>query len=508
MSVADNTEFSQNGQIAAVLGAVAGAVVGGALITAVEGWNSMRYFAWMVGSESMVAAWGVWFALALVFGPLFGVWMARSLGGFTNTVIMVSRKNDLTQRLLLPPLRWSAITVSSTAMGLIYGNILGFGFFAYIGAIGLIMNGYQPIFPLADFAVIGGYLVYATVLGSVYGLLLEAKRFRTDNWVDLPNLAGDGEPTGHVGFLVGGVVSGIYLLIAARWIFRGLAWLVGLPQLLFTGFLVWMGLVLVLGAVFAVPATRLLELVARPLDGTLLEGAKRTLAGSALGLCYGLGLGAVAAAGTALWGAFPYVGQPAVVAGAILGTIGGAYIGNLRETVSFDIDVPDIRGSGDRTPAGDTGRAPRATQSEPDESRRQVSLEDKGRLGRFRATRPFAGSVLLVLSGAMVAAIPLYLQTVPAMAGMGNAALGIVWGALIAASGVFVMLRPDLSTIAGVTGVIISLLSLYGAFGGLVFGMLVGIVGGNLCIAWDNPVVEESGTETPFEWTGRGERPY
>src|SRR6056297_3956700 len=114
---------------------------------------------------------------------------------------------------------------------------------------------------------------------------------------------------------------------------------------------------------------------------------------------------------------------------------------------------------------------------------------------------------MLILAGMIIAAIPIRLQTIPATSGPSKAALGIVFGAMVIACGTFALVKPDLSTLIGVTGIAMSILSIIGAFGGLVIGMLVGIVGGNLCIAWRDPTGDEDAAdESRLNWLSEGER--
>ncbi|WP_247009577.1 DUF6114 domain-containing protein [Halorientalis litorea] len=510
MSVLETDTFGRNEQVAALVGAVVGAVLGGAFIHGIEGWNSMRYFGWLVGSQSMVVAWGVWFGMTLTFGSLFGVWVGRSIESLSNTAIMVSRESVITKKTLVPLLHKSPLTVTATASGAIYGNVIGFGLFAYLFPAFLLLNSNVPfveipIFPLADFAVIFGIVIYSTVMGTVYGVLHTSRSFIPENWLTVSGVAPYGETAGYIGIVAAGIVSAVYILVNANWLFRGLAWLVG-SQGTFTGVLVWLVGCVALGTVFVAVVSRIIDVASKPVGTTKLAPAAKSVAGTALGVAYGVALGVVAVAGTAVWDAFPQVGLPGVVAFTTFGALTGLYTGFTRETIDLDIEAPDLRDL--REPDEEPAPSPASESSASDAPSPTTNpLADKSGLAAMRAKRPLSGSALLILSGVMIAAIPLYLQTIPLTAGMGNAALGIVWGAMVAACGLFALLRPDLSTLAGVTGIAISIISLVGAFGGLVFGMLVGIVGGNLCIAWSDPLGGEDSTpDTPFEWTGSGER--
>lgn len=112
------------------------------------------------------------------------------------------------------------------------------------------------------------------------------------------------------------------------------------------------------------------------------------------------------------------------------------------------------------------------------------------RLRRFqtwRSERPFWGGVLLCLAGIVIGWVPAQFLGELMFIGGTFTVIGMVFAALVFLSGVFVLYRPELSTVLGVTGIALSILSLFGALGGLLVGMIVGIVGGNLCIAWKPP---------------------
>lgn len=105
----------------------------------------------------------------------------------------------------------------------------------------------------------------------------------------------------------------------------------------------------------------------------------------------------------------------------------------------------------------------------------------------WRNDRPFLGGVLLMVAGIIVGWVPLQFTFELILIGGSYTAIGMVFAVLIFLSGVFALLRPDLSTIVGVAGIAFSILSIAGALGGLLVGLLVGIIGGNLCMAWESP---------------------
>ncbi len=662
MSVNQKSRFGRDEQVASVVGSVVGGLLAGALIQLTGGADAMVLFAWLIDGSTVATGWVVWMSLALVFGIGFAIFMSRGVNKFTNTIIMISRKSETTQKILVPLLHRSALGLTAGSMGLLYGQILGFGFFAWLVPILHALNG-QPVemFPLANFPVIFGYIVYGQVLGTVYGMLLEAEWYELGggdgaeqsaalvgavaggllgsgvlylvggaqtvaalgtlvgsetvahgvlvfmlaalvfglafSWVlsrtindftttvimfsrrsettqkilvplitraaltvtagsmglvyglalgvavavlgvvgALPqtglagvvafavygNVLGNGYGlmmekvdltglgpseeyrAGLAGSLGAGLLSGLFILVfVGLTVFSGLAGLVGQDGI-FTGFLVWMGISAALGLAFVAYVSRTINdftttviMFSRRSETTqailvpLITRAALTVTAGSMGLVYGLALGVLAYGGV-LAGAVPQVSPLIVLAFVIFGQVLGTTYGLILE----DADLSLPFGSDDEVEPVAEGEKVEYTPPH----------ERPGFAG-WRARRPFAGGVMLILAGMIIAAIPIRLQTIPVTSGPSKAALGIVFGAMVIACGTFALVKPDLSTLIGVTGIAMSILSIIGAFGGLVIGMLVGIVGGNLCIAWQDPTIdEEAGSESRFNWISEGER--
>lgn len=105
----------------------------------------------------------------------------------------------------------------------------------------------------------------------------------------------------------------------------------------------------------------------------------------------------------------------------------------------------------------------------------------------WRAERPFLGGVLLIVSGLIVGYVPIQFTLELILMGTPLAAIGMLFAVLLFLTGVFALLRPDQSTNLGIAGVAFSILSVVGALGGLLVGLLIGIVGSNLLISWEPP---------------------
>jgi len=664
MSVNTKSTFGRNEQVAAVIGSILGAIPAGLFMQVAGGTRPMEIFAALVGGTSVSTGWTVWLVTSLIFGVFFGFAMSRTINGFTNTIIMISRKLTLTKNLLVPLLHRSALGVTGWGMGLTYGNVLGFGFFAYLVPVIMAVQGqfeYTKI-PLANFVVIFGYLIYSQILGVVYGILLEQKWFE-------PAATADEQNAAAVGAVAGGVAgSGVLYAVGGVSALSALGSLIGTPSVL-GGVATFVGIALVFGIAFAwvlaktvTDFTNTVIMFSRRSQATqailvpLIRRAALTVTAGSMGLGYGFAIGALfLVLGTAT-GAVPSLGVAGLLAftvyGAVLGNgygmmlekvdlsapgeevvagikgsvvagltsgliilalvvtgtvtagsdpllaatglttgfgvwmglslvLGVAFSGYVSRTindftntvimfsrrskVTQAILVPLIRRAALTVTAGSMGlgyglvagvvfygltvvgvvpsttplvvaafvvygqtlgtayglqleeislpslgseESEETTTEDTAENEEIDPLADKEGFASWRAQRPFAGGTMLILAGMIIGAIPLRLQTLAVTAGESKAALGIVFAAMVIACGVFAMLKPDLSTLIGVTGVAMSILSLIGAFGGLVIGMLVGIAGGNLCIAWQDPNAdaEETDTEDRFKWIGEGER--
>lgn len=120
----------------------------------------------------------------------------------------------------------------------------------------------------------------------------------------------------------------------------------------------------------------------------------------------------------------------------------------------------------------------------------------------WRRERPFWGGLLMILASFVIGWIPIQFTFELLLIGGGYTVIGLVFAVLVFLSGVFALLRPDLARIVGISGIVFSLLSLIGALGGLVVGLLMGVIGGNLCLAWQPP----EGTEAARSGSGADRR--
>ncbi|MUL42212.1 hypothetical protein FZ103_13650 [Streptomonospora sp. PA3] len=123
----------------------------------------------------------------------------------------------------------------------------------------------------------------------------------------------------------------------------------------------------------------------------------------------------------------------------------------------------------------------------------------------WRRSRPFWGGLLITLAGIVIIAAPA-LNPLDLIVQQGIAGIsGYFVGVLLMAVGVLVWLQPPQRFFYGIAAVLLSLISFVTSnFGGFVFGMLFGMVGGALAIAW----VPDRARKTPVVpgRRGRGRR--
>lgn len=137
----------------------------------------------------------------------------------------------------------------------------------------------------------------------------------------------------------------------------------------------------------------------------------------------------------------------------------------------------------------------------PTNSESRQSRSRRARFREWRNGRPFAGGILLCLAGLIIGWVPYQFAFELLLVGGSYTFVGLFWAVAVFLTGAFVLYRPEFSTIFGVVGVVLSILSLLGALGGLLIGMILGIVGGNLCVAWSPP----AGTADRREGTQGGD---
>lgn len=101
----------------------------------------------------------------------------------------------------------------------------------------------------------------------------------------------------------------------------------------------------------------------------------------------------------------------------------------------------------------------------------------------WRRTRPFWGSVWMIVAALILLAFPLSLLQFAFLVNTFWASMVI--GGMLLAMGLIQLFLPSYAVITGSIGMVLSLVSfITNTFGGLALGMLLGIIGCALSIAW------------------------
>lgn len=98
--------------------------------------------------------------------------------------------------------------------------------------------------------------------------------------------------------------------------------------------------------------------------------------------------------------------------------------------------------------------------------------------------RPYVGAALLIVGGVIVGYVPVQFAMELLLIGGVSTMIGVGIAALITLAGIVALLRPGLAPLMGVAGIVLSFLSVVGALGGFLVGLVVTQVGGILCIVW------------------------
>ncbi|MDN6511303.1 MAG: DUF6114 domain-containing protein, partial [Corynebacterium sp.] len=150
--------------------------------------------------------------------------------------------------------------------------------------------------------------------------------------------------------------------------------------------------------------------------------------------------------------------------------------------------------------AGDAASGDAAGATASDDASRSEKLEKQNRrFTRWRKQRPFGAGLLMILAGIAIMA-PAYLSLeisniqiqISTMGGVSTLVIGI----LLITCGLMCWFRGEGRVIAGVAAMILSVLSLWQTnFGGLIIGLILGLVGGALALAWDPQSREDAKDE-------------
>ncbi len=107
------------------------------------------------------------------------------------------------------------------------------------------------------------------------------------------------------------------------------------------------------------------------------------------------------------------------------------------------------------------------------------------------ADRPTAAFVLSLIGGIFILMVGILLGIIGFtltifVAGVGGilGIFGLVWGIIVILGSVMMYRNPEQHTLWGIIVLVFSIVSWFGALGGLFIGFLLGLIGGILGIAW------------------------
>ncbi len=122
------------------------------------------------------------------------------------------------------------------------------------------------------------------------------------------------------------------------------------------------------------------------------------------------------------------------------------------------------------------------------------------RFATWRGQRPFWGGAIMCVGALVVGWVPAHLAMMIAIIPGSIAFVGLIFAALMALCGTFSVLKPQLSGFLGWFGMVLSVLSIMGgALGGFFIGTIVGVTGGAMLVAWEEPDDEGVSTTTTTE---------
>lgn len=125
-------------------------------------------------------------------------------------------------------------------------------------------------------------------------------------------------------------------------------------------------------------------------------------------------------------------------------------------------------------------RLPRRRQSKKDTV---ADWQNWSRFRLWRRTRPFWGSIWMLVAALILLVFPISLLQFALL--VNTLWAGLLIGGLLLVMGLIQLFLPSYAVITGSIGMVLSLVSFVtNTFGGLALGMLLGIVGCALSIAW------------------------
>ncbi|MEU7936557.1 DUF6114 domain-containing protein [Microbispora bryophytorum] len=118
---------------------------------------------------------------------------------------------------------------------------------------------------------------------------------------------------------------------------------------------------------------------------------------------------------------------------------------------------------------------------------------------KWRRSRPFWGGLLVLAAGLELLSIPFATQALPLVIQSGTVGATYLIALVLIILGLMIWLQPGQRAFLGVVAVLVSIASfVYANLGGFLIGMLLGLVGGALAVAWAPAETTEAGA-APIE---------
>lgn len=161
-------------------------------------------------------------------------------------------------------------------------------------------------------------------------------------------------------------------------------------------------------------------------------------------------------------------------------------LGGSHTSQEADTTVPVVASVNSDDDDDTVTSAPVAASSKSRRKDRKDRLENWDQWSKFRLwrrTRPFAGSILMLLSSFMLLALGIYF--LPFAFLINSVWISLFLGGLLLVMALIQIFLPSYTVITGSIGILVSLVSFFtSTFGGLIIGMLLGIIGGALSVSW------------------------
>ncbi|MEU8192302.1 DUF6114 domain-containing protein [Microbispora amethystogenes] len=120
--------------------------------------------------------------------------------------------------------------------------------------------------------------------------------------------------------------------------------------------------------------------------------------------------------------------------------------------------------------------------------------------GSWRRSRPFWGGLLVLIAGLELLSIPFATKALPLVIQSGTVGATYLIALVLVILGLMIWLQPGQRAFLGVVAVLVSIASfVYANLGGFLVGMLLGLVGGALAVAWAPEETAPRASGTPPE---------